>query len=92
MAFEAAMAKAEGRESAELPGLTELLFTMQQLRLKESEVKLKRAKLQLELRKYRDALRQARAEVQKLRDPQAPAGAAERAAILDRLDALLGLA
>jgi hypothetical protein len=56
-----------------------------------ARLQLDREKLELERHKYRDAVQQARAEIQKLRDPKLPMSDEDRKAIVDKVDEILGL-
>lgn len=85
-------------QSIELTTIKELLtddprkfFDLVNAVTSQSNERTKREKLELELEKHRDAMRSAAAEVQKLRDPQGNLNDAERAAIVAKVDEILGL-
>ena len=56
-----------------------------------ARLQLDREKFELERQKHRHAIAAAQKEVQKLRDPKLPMSDADRRAIVDKLDEILGL-
>jgi hypothetical protein len=56
-----------------------------------ARLQLDREKLELQQQKYRDALAAAQSKIQKLRDPKLPLSDADRQAIVDKADEILGL-
>jgi plasmid stabilization system protein ParE len=54
-------------------------------------LQLGRERLELEQQKHRDALAAAQKEIQELRDPKLPLSDADRQAIVDKADEILGL-
>jgi hypothetical protein len=56
-----------------------------------ARLQLDREKLELELKKHSDAMAQAQKEIQKLRDVKAPLSDADRLAIVDKIDEIMGI-
>jgi hypothetical protein len=54
-------------------------------------LQLERDRLEFHRQKHRDALAAAQTEIQKLRDPKLPLSDADRQAIIDKADEILGL-